>query len=189
MAAISALLDSCVLYPARLRDLLLSLAAVDLFCPLWSEMIHEEWITKVLANRPDLTRAQLEAARSAMDHAFPAASVFGFEPLITTVSLPDPDDRHVLAAAIHARADLIVTVNLKDFPTAALSSQGIVAAHPDPFVDYLFDLDEPEAVGAVARMRGRLRAPSLSADDFIDSIAQIGMPLTALRLRNLANRI
>jgi predicted nucleic acid-binding protein len=189
VAAISALLDSCVLYPARLRDLLLSLAAVDLFCPLWSEMIHEEWITKVLANRPDLTRAQLEAARSAMDHAFPAASIFGFERLIPTVSLPDPDDRHVLAAAIHARADLIVTVNLKDFPTAALSSQGIVAAHPDPFVDYLFDLDEPEAVDAVARMRGRLRAPSLSADDFIDSIAQVGMPLTASRLRNLSNRI
>jgi hypothetical protein len=108
-----------------------------------------------------------------MDHAFPAASVFGFERLIPTVSLPDPDDRHVLAAAIHARADQIVTVNLKDFPTAALSSQGIVAAHPDPFVDYLFDLDEPEAVDAVARMRGRLRAPSLSADDFIDSIAQV----------------
>jgi predicted nucleic acid-binding protein len=189
VAAISALLDSCVLYPARLRDLLLSLAAVDLFRPLWSEMIHEEWITKVLVNRPDLTRAQLEAARSAMDHAFPAAAVFGFERLIPTVSLPDPDDRHVLAAAIHARADLIVTVNLKDFPTAALSSQGIVAAHPDPFVDYLFDLDEPEAVDAVARMRGRLRAPSLSPDDFIDSIAQVGMPLTASRLRNLSNRI
>ena len=85
--------------------------------------------------------------------------------------------------------DLIVTVNLKDFPTAALSSQGIVAAHPDPFVDYLFDLDEPEAVDAVARMRSRLRAPSLSPDDFIDSIAQVGMPLTASRLRNLSNRI
>ncbi len=85
--------------------------------------------------------------------------------------------------------DLIVTVNLKDFPTAALSSQGIVAAHPDPFVDYLFDLDEPEAIDAVARMRSRLRAPSLSPDDFIASIAQVGMPLTASRLRNLSNRI
>jgi double zinc ribbon protein len=61
--------------------------------------------------------------------------------------------------------------------------------HPDPFVDYLFDLDEPEAVDAVARMRRRLRAPSLSADDFIDSIAQVGMPLTTSRLRNLSNRI
>jgi len=189
VAAISALLDACVLYPARLRDLLLSLAAAGLFRPIWSEMIHEEWMTNILVNRPDLTRAQLEAARSAMDRAFPAASVSGFESLIPAVNLPDPADRHILAAAIHARADLIVTVNLKDFPTAALTSHGIVAAHPDPFVDCLFDLDEPEAIAAIARMRSRLRAPSLSSDDFIDSIAQVGMPLAAWRLRQHANRI
>jgi predicted nucleic acid-binding protein len=122
MAAISALLDSCVLYPARLRDLLLSLAAAGFFRPFWSEMIHEEWIRNVLANRPDLTRAQLDAARSAMDRAFPAASISGFERLVPTLKLPDPDDRHILAAAIHARAELIVTVNLKDFPAAALTT-------------------------------------------------------------------
>ncbi|MGO9268444.1 MAG: PIN domain-containing protein [Candidatus Binataceae bacterium] len=189
MAAISALLDSCVLYPARLRDLLLSLAATGLFRPIWSDKIHEEWMTNVLANRPDLTRAQLEAARSAMDRAFPAASVFGFETLIPAVILPDLDDRHVVAAALHARVDLIVTVNLKDFPAAALASYGIAAAHPDWFVDHLFDLDEHEAVAAVARMRSRLRAPSLRPDEFIDSIAQVGMPLTAARLRSQANRI
>jgi len=166
VAAISALLDSCVLYSARLRDLLLSLAAAGVFRPLWSEMIHEEWITSILANRPDLTRAQLEATRNAMDRAFPAASVSGFDYLISAVSLPDPDDRHVLAAAVHARADLVVTVNLKDFPTTSLSSLGILAAHPDLFVDDLFDLDELEAIGAIARMRGRLRAPSLKSQRF-----------------------
>jgi hypothetical protein len=189
VAAIAALPDSCVLYPVRLRDLLLSLAAAGLFRPIWSDIIHEEWMTSVLVNRPDLTRAQLEAARSAMERAFPAAAVSGFESLISAVNLPDPDDRHVLAAALHARADLIITVNLKDFPTAALSPHSIVAAYPDPFVDYLFDLDEPEAIAATARMRSRLRAPALSSDDFIDSIAQIGMPLTASRLRRHAHRI
>jgi hypothetical protein len=107
VAALAALLDSCVLYPARHRDLLLSLAAAGLFRPIWSNIIHEEWITNLLANRPDLTRAQLEAARGAMDRAFPAASVSGFESLIPALSLPDPGDRHVLAAAIHARAELI----------------------------------------------------------------------------------
>ena len=130
MAAISALLDSCVLYPARLRDLLLSLAATGLYRPIWSDIIHEEWMNSVLANRPDLTRAQLEATRSAMDRAFPAASVSGFESLIPALILPDPDDRHVLAAALHARAELIITVNLKDFPTAALTPHRIVAAIP-----------------------------------------------------------
>ena len=189
MAAISALLDSCVVYPARLRDLLLSLAAAGLFRPLWSESINEEWMVSVHVNRPDLTRPQLEAARSAMDRAFPAASVSGFERLIPALSLPDPDDRHVLVAAVHAGTDLIVTVNLKDFPTAILAPHGIVAMHPDAFVEYLFDLDEIEAIAAVARMRRRLRAPPLNPDGFIDSIAQVGMPLTASRLRNLANRI
>ena len=124
-----------------------------------------------------------------MDRAFPAPSVSGFESLIPAFSLPDPGDRHVLAAAIHARADLIITVNLKDFPTAVLTSHSIVAAHPDPFVDYLFDLDEPKAITAMARMRSRLRAPSLGPYDFIDSIVQAGMPLTVARLRRHASRI
>jgi predicted nucleic acid-binding protein len=189
VAAISALLDSCVLYPARLRDLLLTLAAAGFFRPIWSEMIHEEWIGNVLANRSDLTRAQLEAARSAMERAFPASSISGFEGLIPTLILPDPDDRHVLAAALHARAELIITVNLKDFPAAALRPHSIVAAHPDAFVDDLFDMDERAAIGAIAKMRSRLRAPSLSPADFVDSIAGVGMPLTASRLRRHANRI
>jgi hypothetical protein len=189
VAAIPALLDSCVLYPARLRDLLLSLAAAGLYRPIWSDSIHQEWMTNVLANRPDLTRAQLEATRRAIDRAFPAALVSGFEGLIPTLNLPDPDDRHVLAAAVYARAELIITVNLSDFPTAALRSHNIVAAHPDSFVDYLFDLNEGEAIGAIAVMRSRLRAPAMSPDEFIDSLAQVGMPLTVSRLRRHANRI
>ncbi len=79
-----------------------------------------------------------------MDRAFPAASLSGVESLIPALSLPDPGDRHVLAAAIHALADLIITVNLKDFPTAVLTSHSIVAAHPDPFVDSPFDLGDPK---------------------------------------------
>jgi hypothetical protein len=133
-------------------------------------MIHEEWMANVLTNRPDLTRVQLEA-RIAMHRAFPAASVSGFESLILNLNLPDPDDRHVLAAALHARAELIVTVSLKDFPAPALTPHGVDAAHPDAFVDYLFDLDEREAIDGIAKMRSRLRAPSLSPEDFIDSIA------------------
>ncbi len=189
MAAISALLDACVLYPARLRDLLLSLAVADLFQPKWSEMIHEEWITNLLANRPDLTRGQLQAAGDAMNGAFPDASVRGFEPLMPTLVLPDRDDRHVLAAALHARADLIVTINLKDFPPTALIPYSIEAAHPDDFVEYLFDLDEDEAFAAIAKMRNRLRAPSMTPKEFIDSIEQVGMPQTASRLRNSAPRL
>lgn len=189
MATISAVLDACVLYPARLRDLLLSIAAADLFRPVWSDMIHEEWINNVLANRPDLMRMHLEAARDTMNRAFPGAAARGFEPAIPRLVLPDPDDRHVLAAAIHARADLIITTNLKDFPSAALIPHGVEAMHPDGFVDYMFDLDEDEALTAIAKMRSRLRAPSMTPSEFIDSIEMVAMPRTGSRLRAHLTRI
>jgi predicted nucleic acid-binding protein len=186
---LSALLDACVLYPARVRDLLLSLAAADLFQPKWSELIQAEWITSVLANRPDLTGAQLEKTRDAMNQAFPDASVRGFERIVQGLVLPDPDDRHILATAIHAGADLIVTTNLKDFPPAAVIPYGIDAVHPDEFVDYLFDRDEDEAFAAVAKMRGRLKAPPMNSNDFVESIAKAGLPLVAARLRTGMTRI
>jgi predicted nucleic acid-binding protein len=182
VATTAALLDACVLYPAQLRDLLLSLAASDLFRPKWSNMIHEEWITNILANRPDLTRKQLERTRDVMNQRFLDALVQGFEPLIPALTLPDPNDRHVLAAAIHSRADVIVTANLKHFPQNTLRSHGIGVSHPDGFVDYLFDLDEDEALAAVAKMRGRLRAPSMTPSELIDSIKKAGLPTVATRL-------
>ncbi len=152
-------------------------------------MIHEEWITNLLANRPDLTRWQLQAARDAMNRAFPDASVRGFEPLILTLALPDIDDRHVLAAAIHAHVDSIITVNLKDFPPPALIPHGIEAMHPDYFIDFLFDLDEDEAFAAIAKMRTRLRSPSMTPKEFIDSIEKAGLPRTASHLRTNVTRV
>lgn len=115
MATFTALYDSCVLYPAPLRDLLMWLGLSDLFRPRWSNEIHEEWIRNVLKDRPDLTREQLERTRDLMNANVRDCLVTGYEPLIDGLTLPDPDDRHVLAAAIRASADVIVTFNLKDF--------------------------------------------------------------------------
>ena len=152
-------------------------------------MIHEEWIANVLANRPDLTRWQLEQTRDAMNRAFPDATVRGFEPLISTLVLPDRDDCHVLAAAIHAHAELIITVNLKDFPPSTLLPQGIEALHPDYFVDDLIDVGEDEAFAAVSKMRRRLQAPSMTPKEFIESIEKAGLFRTASRLRANVNRV
>jgi hypothetical protein len=116
-------------------------------------MINEEWITNVLAHRPGLIRAQLEKTRDVMNQRFLDALMQGVEPLIPRLTLPDPNDRHVLAAAIESRADVIVTANLKDFPPTALVPHGIAVADPDDFVDQLFDRNEDEAVAAAARMR------------------------------------
>lgn len=135
MATDVVVLDACVLYPAQLRDFFLSLAAADLFRPKWSDAIHEEWISALLANRHDLTRNHLEAIRDLMNQYFLDSEVRGFETLVPTLTLPDPNDRHVLAAAIHSHADAIITVNLKDFPPAVLAPYGILAVAPDDFAN------------------------------------------------------
>lgn len=119
MAVPTVLFDACVLYPAPLRDLLMRLAATDLFRARWSDAIHDEWIRSVLTQRPDL-EAQLARTRQLMDAHVMDCLVTGYEPLIDTLGLPDPGDRHVLAAAIIGRADLIVTKNLRDFPADRL---------------------------------------------------------------------
>ncbi|MCD6008715.1 PIN domain-containing protein [Halomonas sp. IOP_31] len=111
--------DACVLYPAPLRSLLIHLALTDLYRARWSRMIHHEWMRNLLDQRSDLTWEKLERVRQLMDQHARGAVVEGFEPLIDSLELPDPDDRHVLACALHCGAEAIVTFNLKDFPEAA----------------------------------------------------------------------
>lgn len=111
-----AVLDASVLYSVPLTDLFIRLCIAGLYRAIWSDGIHQEWTATLLKNRPDLDRAALERRRDAMNRALPDAAITGYEPLISGLELPDADDRHVLAAAIRARAALIVTHNLKDFP-------------------------------------------------------------------------
>ena len=116
---VTALYDACVLYPAPLRDLLMWLALTDLFRARWTDRIHDEWIGAVLRERPEL-KVNLERTRAMMNAHVRDCLVTGYEPLIEALDLPDPDDRHVLAAAIAGRADLIVTKNLQTFPPIGL---------------------------------------------------------------------
>ena len=183
MATEVAVLDSCVLYSASLRDFFLSLADADMFQPKWSAEIHEEWIEALLANRIDLKRRDLELTRDQMDRYFSEAVVLGSEILIPTLTLPDPGDRHVLAAAVHSQADTIVTANLKDFPPAALAPYGIGARGPDDFANHLLNRDENEALSALAKMRTRLKNPAMTPKEFVDSIGRAGLKTTAARLR------
>lgn len=122
----SAVLDTCVLVPSRARDVLLELASTGAYRPLWSSEILNELdrALRTLANRRGAsledTNAYLTRLFQQMSAAFPDALVTGWEALIGTVQLPDPDDRHVVAAALAGRADVIVTDNLADFPPEAL---------------------------------------------------------------------
>ncbi len=105
------MLDACVLYPAPLRDLLLSLAAAGIYRAKWSQRIHDEWTGNLLGNRPDLDPGRLKVTCTRMNIAVPDSMVTGYEDVIESLNLPDPDDRHVLAVAIRSDADTIVTFN------------------------------------------------------------------------------
>lgn len=104
-----AMLDACVLYPPSLRDLLMRAAVAGTYEPRWTEQIHDEWIRNVLADNTNVTLAQLSRTRRLMNQTISASVVSNYEALISTLSLPDSNDRHVLAAAMKANAPLIVT--------------------------------------------------------------------------------
>lgn len=177
MVAFTALYDACVLYPAPLRDLLMWLALTDLFRARWTDRIHDEWIRAVLRERPEL-KANLERTRAMMNAHVRDCLIAGYEPLIETLDLPDPDDRHVLAAAITARADLIVTKNLHDFPAERLAPFRIETRHPDAFVRNLLDLDEPTVLAAIAEHRASLRHLPKSVEEYLDTLIAQGLPET-----------
>ena len=113
--------DACVLYPNYLRDILIQLAIADLFRAKWTNLIHDEWIRNLIENRPDLPREKLNQVKDLMNSQVRDSLVTDFEQLIPSLTLPDPNDRHILAAAIVAEADVIVIFNLKDFPDLNIS--------------------------------------------------------------------
>lgn len=182
-ARYTAILDACVLYPAPLRDLLLSLAQAGLYHARWSDEIHDEWTRNLLLDRPDLTPDQLARTRELMNGSIPDSVVSNYGALVDRLSLPDPDDRHVLAAAIAGHADAIVTFNLKDFPRGTLHAYNIEPQHPDDFVLNQLELSEIAALSAIRRMRARLRNPPKTALELIDRLSLCGLPQTAARLR------
>ena len=183
IATFTALYDACVLYSAPLRDLLMHLALTDLFRARWTDEIHDEWIEALLENRPDLGREKLERTRSLMNAHVRDCLVTGYRDLIDGLRLPDPEDRHVLAAAIRANASVIVTFNLDDFPADAVGRFGIEAQHPDEFVTHLIDLAPGDVCAAAKRHRASLRKPPKSVGEYLDILARQQLADTVRALR------
>ncbi len=144
----------------------------------WSQAIHEEWKRNLLLNRPDLTREQIDRTSGLMDRAIPDGLVEGYEALIEGLALPDPDDRHVLAAAIRCGASVIVTFNERDFPAERLAPYGIESQHPDEFVDNLLDLDTAAVVSAAQRQRAQLKNPPIDVDSYLEILLRQGLVQT-----------
>ena len=177
-----AVLDACVLYPAFLRDLLMWLAVTKTYEPRWSEKIHEEWTRNVLKDRPDVTAAQLERTRRLMDQINSKSLVSDYETRIPTLTLPDPDDRHVLATAIEAGATVIVTFNLTDFPPRILASYRIRPLSPDAFLNAFLDQNQPRFLLGIQKHRESLKNPPKTVEDYLTTLKNQGLSKTAKRL-------
>lgn len=187
-ARYTAVLDANVLYPALLRDVLLSLAHADLYSAKWSAHIRDEWTRSLLKARPAM-REQIQASVAAMEEAIPDCLVTGYEHLIEGLNLPDPDDRHVLAAAITGHADAIITWNHRDFPESVLSAFGIELQTPDEFVLNQIMLRAPVALTALKQMRMRWERPEVTAEALVDLLERRGLPQTAAHLSGMVNLI
>lgn len=165
-----AVYDACVLYPFQLRNLLVQCAADRLVDARWSNEIHDEWIRSLLARETKLTRARLEATRDLMERVLPQARVTGYEARIPTITLPDPDDRHVVAAAAEAGASVIVTWNIRDFPAAELRKHGLRKLTPDGFLTELYNA-RPDAVAAsVESARRNLNLSQVSRPAYLGAL-------------------
>lgn len=182
-ARYTAVLDANVLYPALLRDVLLSLAHADLYSAKWTHHIRAEWTRSLLKDHP-VMGTQIAAAAEAMEVAIPDCLVNSYEHLIDGLVLPDPDDRHVLAAAIAGHADAIITWNEKDFPKQALDPFGAELQTPDEFVLNQVMLRGAVALTAIKGMRERWARPQYTAAFLVDLFEKRGLPQTAAHLRD-----
>lgn len=189
LSGFTAVLDACVLYPAPLRDLLMSLAADGLYRAKWSQQIHDEWTRNLLKNRKDLTPEQMERCCTCMNAAVPDSLVTGYEDLIDSLTLKDPDDRHVLAVAIRSNADSIVTFNQKDFDETELSKFDLYSEHPDEFICNVIETYTPKVISTVREMRARLSNPAKPADEFLETLRNQGLPQSVEKLSDYSESL
>ena len=177
--------DACVLYPTVLRDLLVRLAREGMVQAKWTDEILDEVFRNLRENRPDLNPDRLERTRQLMNSSLRDCLVRNYETLIPVIEgLPDPDDRHVVAAAIKAHAQLIVTFNLKDFPAAALERWDIEAKHPDAFVLDQIDLDPATVYAAIQQISDATKNPHRTVDDILNHLSNThGLLESAAALR------
>lgn len=177
------MLDTNVIYPVIIRDLLFWFAHYNLYTPKWSKHIFDEWKNVMIRKGIPETEADKRVERA--NTAFPDALVKNYDDLINSLQLPDPKDCHVLAAAIKTNADLIVTNNLKDFPEAYLNTFGLKAKTADDFLTDIIDLNHEQAVNALKEMVLYKRNPELDEYQVLDQLRKANLKDTANYLHAL----
>lgn len=183
MSGFTVVYDANVLYPSMLRDILSRLAGTGIFQARWTDQILDEVFRNLQANRPDLAPEKLRRTRELMCLAVDDCLVTGYEELIGSLHLPDPDDRHVLAAAIRCGAQVIVTENKRDFPSEVMDGYGIEIQGADEFLCDQIDLFGPRVHQAITYAAAAFRNPPRTIDDVLDALARSGAPSAAELLR------
>jgi predicted nucleic acid-binding protein len=187
-SAFTALIDACVLYSAPVRDIILELAGNGVYRVRWSQKILDEMKRNLIKNRPDLADSKLDRTIALMNKVSLDTMVSGYEALESGLTLPDPDDTHVLAAAITCQAGVIVTYNLDDFPESAVTPFNIDVQHPDMFLGHCYYLNPTGFLMAIKTIRGRLTNPPVSIEDYLIVLNKSRLPRTVALLhphRNL----
>lgn len=179
----TAVLDTNIIYPVVIRDLLFWFAHYDLFTPKWSKHIFDEWIDVML--RKGISQEECEKRVQKANLAFPDAVVLNYEGLIESLKLPDKKDCHVLAAAIRANAHLIVTNNIKHFPAIYLDTFGIKIKNADDFLTDIIDLNQETAIEAFREMVLNKKNPDYDEYQVLDSLRRNGLKDTADYLHSL----
>ncbi len=177
--------DACVLYPNTLRDLLMELAVRDLYRAKWTEDIHNEWIRKLSQDKPNIPLEKLYLVRDLMNENVRDCLVTNYQWMIPTLNLPDVEDRHVLAAAIIAKAGVIVTSNLRDFPKSELEKYDIEAQHQDTFITNLIELHPMQVIEAVQKCHQRRKNPPCSWEEYLVRLQKQELPNTVSVIREL----
>ncbi len=178
-----AVFDACILYPFHLRNIVVQAAVDRLVEARWTDAIHDEWIRNLTADTPGIPIERLEITRRLMNDALPTALVSGYAELIPKVTLPDPNDCHVVAAAIVADATLILTWNLRHFPAIELKKFGLRAMTPDAFLSSPFDKVPHLVIGSLANARQNLSKTRVSASDFIGILENQKLAQLAQRVK------
>lgn len=179
--------DANVLYGSTLRDLLLQLGVDKIVSLKWTEAVYLEWTQALIRSRPDLAD-RMQRTGGIMVAALSDAMVSGYEHRVDDLDLPDPDDRHVLAAALESGAQMILTFNLRHFPAEAMPAV-VAAVHPDALLSLLLAADPTPVLAAIRKVRQRMAKPPMTSADYLDALLRAHLPLTANALQLFQDQI
>lgn len=172
---LTALLDANVLYQHLHTDVLLNFAKQKLFTPKWSDKINNEWMGHLAINRPDIEPEKIERRRFMMERAFPNANIQSYTHVEIEAVIPDPDDLHVLQAAVAGNVNIIVSDNEKDFPSGLLKRHGLAFSTPDDFITKIIAINEDATKEVLNQLINHRFKPKRTGKELIEIMKKRGL--------------